>query len=372
MSGYDDYRDEMSRTALSDQEIERFFSGEANNGLAALAPIVEMLRDYETAPSEAAVEQFAAEASRLAADSRLARGPVAATRRGRAIRMRPQLAGAALAVVLVAGGAGVAAAADAAVPGDGLYGLDRTLERIGIWDGRTEERLDEASHLVADGRLNLALTHATEALDEDGESSELALASLEDALDVLPGPEDPENSPGTTEKVGALLSYIQENVGKGVGADGREFGQGVAELARGLTVEETDDPVPDITVPPTTTSAGDSGDGSEDDGPGHGTGNQGTNPGQGNGNGNQGTNPGQVDENGNQGTNPGQGNGDQGTNPGQGNGNGNQGTNPGQGNGSGSSPGDSDPGPPETEGGAGNGPPPSSPSETAPGRANKP
>lgn len=64
----------------------------------------------------------------------------------------------------------LAAAADPAVPGDALYGLDRTYERIadaaGLGGMHAGERLDEAAVLFERGRAAEALDLVNEAFDE--------------------------------------------------------------------------------------------------------------------------------------------------------------------------------------------------------------
>ena len=231
-----DYREEMFNTTFSEDEMEQLLTGspDASGELSDLAEFVEMMRSLDNNyPSESAVNRFAAEAASLA---RAARPPAAGARsshRRSRLRwaLRPQVATVALLVLMVAGMTGVAAAADAASPGHQLYGLDRALERIGIGAGSADERLEEASQLLAEGEARQALEHATEALDGDGE--EEVLIALEVAIDGVDSADEQDGN-AVQEKVRALLAYMSQNIGAGVGADGREFGQGVAELARGI------------------------------------------------------------------------------------------------------------------------------------------
>jgi hypothetical protein len=332
----DDYRDEMFKATVLDQEIERLLTGspDRDGRLSDLAVFVEMLRSYETlVPSDPAVNRLATEAAILARVGRSSAPPVAPDRpRPRRRALRPQVAAAALAVLILTGSTGVAVAANAAVPGNDLYGLDRALERIGIGDGGGGERLDEAGELLARGETRLALEHVTEALDaEDDEEAKSALAAaIEPLLTPQVGDADVD-----AQEVADLLTYIGENMGSGVGADGDEFGRGVAEIARGISTGEEME-LPAHGPAPGNQNRPDGGQGLAD---GTGDGN-GANDNQGAGNDNGNPNGNDSGE----GNNPGMGSGDADP-PGTGNGNGN---------------------------GNGNGPGPESPSGTAPGRGNRP
>ena len=69
--------------------------------------------------------------------------------------------------------------------------------------------------------------------EEDGSDVDDAQAALEDAAVTLEGEGEPSNIP-TLEDVAVLLDYLRANLGNDVGADGKEFGQGVADLARDI------------------------------------------------------------------------------------------------------------------------------------------
>jgi hypothetical protein len=137
-----------------------------------------------------------------------------------------------MAVLMVPATAGAALAADSAIPGDPLYGLDRAFEVVGIGAGSTEERLTEAVQLAENGKGQDALGHAILALQEDSTDAE-ARQALQAVADQL--------SSADTSGVLALLAYIADNAGNGLGTDGREFGQGVAELAREINGDEAPD-----------------------------------------------------------------------------------------------------------------------------------
>jgi hypothetical protein len=353
-----DYWIEMLQTKISDREIERILSGEttATGEFDDLVPIVEMLRDQGgRSVSDTAASRFAAGAAALVRTGQTAPTAAPSSRRRNSLALTPRLAAALVVIVLVVGSSGVAMAADSAIPGDALYGLDLALENIGIGAGQIDERLDEAGVLVENGHAQQALQHAAQSLVQAdlsaGDLSVEDLASaLETAADTLEEPDDDIGAP-TNAKVAALLTYLRENIGDGVGADGKEFGQGVAELARGISVsndqgQNSDDPSQDTTDQPEPS----------DGVPGQGQGSPPVTPGTGGdppggGQGNSGNPPGTGQ--GNSGDPPGDGQGNSGDPPGGGQGNDNSGDN-GVGNGN------------------GNGPPDSSPSDTAPGRGNKP
>jgi hypothetical protein len=339
-----DYRNEMRTGRLLDREIEKLLTGAPveDRSLALLTPLVESLRSSAGhRPQESDVRIFAARAATVVSERSHHHADAVASRRRRAkVGLTPRLAAATLAVLLVPAMAGAALAADSAIPGDPLYGIDRAFEAVGIGAGSTEERLAEAAQLADGGRSQEAIDHALLALQTDGDTTN---AVAEEALETAVG--QVAGAGVERAEVLALLSYISENVGKGVGADGREFGQGVASLARAIGGGPEDQP----------------------------------NDAQGNGQGQPGSSaPSPA--------------GPPTENPGQGQGNGN-----GQGNGSGGSPnGNGDPGPPDDTGndppttesdtvapetggddadeanqGNGNGPDPDSPSVTAPGREKK-
>jgi len=390
MSRPSDYRGEMFNATISDREIESLLTGSpAQNGdLSDLAGFVEMLRAFERlTPSEDAVERFATAA---AAQVRAAHAPTAAPSLSRdrmarrPLGLRPQVAAMLTTVLLIAGSTGVAVAADTAAPGDRLYWLDRTVENIGIGDGKADERLEEARVLVTEGQPGNALTHVLEALDAADDDVAQARTAIDAAI------EDLETAgPAIDEQVTALLDYLSENIGQGIGADGREFGLGVAELARGITSDDETE-----VTEPAGEPAPSSGDQPEDDagtngGPGTGNGDSAA---PGNGNGNSAA-PGNGNGNPDPPGNPGNGNGnpDPPGNPGNGNGNGNESgnTNPdppgtadppessnpdpsgnGNGQGNGSPPGNGSGN--GNGGGQGTGPPPESPSASAPGQVKKP
>ena len=106
----------------------------------------------------------------------------------------------------ITGNLGVAMAADSAVPGDLLFGLDRAYERlselVGFSDDHTDERLEEAAQLAAAGNAADALDAVIEQL-QDLRSDDLweAVIAVEEARDRALVP--PANATAADATVGA-------------------------------------------------------------------------------------------------------------------------------------------------------------------------
>jgi hypothetical protein len=282
----DDYLSEMPPTKVLDREIELLLTGAPveNGRLSDLAPVVEMIRTQWTpAPTESEIAHFARSAASIVKMTRpRATAFTTVPPRRLSPRLGPtwRLAAVAFAVILMSGTAGIAMAADGAVPGDALYGLDRALERVGIGSGSAEERLDEAVVMAAQGRSGEALQHAIEALSQEtGDSSEAAVGALTNAVENLVDTEDTaEAATAASIPVTALLTYIADNFGIDVGTDGREFGQGVAQLARDIGEGDGPTGAPNPAVAPAPGQG-------QSNNPGSGAGNEGTDDGTGPGNG---------------------------------------------------------------------------------------
>ena len=278
MSSFPDYEGEMDNSTLSDREAELLLSGTGplTEGAAQLVVFVDLIRaEGARVPSEETVARVASEAAEIARSTVPEKQAAARPRRQLAgWRWRPQFGVAAATVLLLISVTGVAAAADGAAPGDALYGIDRALEKIGIGAGHADERLEEARTLLSNGKATETVRHATEVLDAKGQSEgadlEDARTALEDAASNLEDDDAPGNV-AVQEDVSELLRYLQENLGNDLGADGREFGQGVADRARDIAPGQPADSNP---------SQGNS------------NGNGGSNGGNGNGNGNGGANSG--------------------------------------------------------------------------------
>lgn len=149
-------------------------------------------------------------------------------------------------LALLLGFAGVAYAADGAIPGDALYGLDCALEAAGIGDGGLEERLSEAGELIDNGQIDEGLTFAAEALteeqddfDDDGDGEE----SEEEGLgrrEALLAAADAVLSSGSEQSL-EVRTRVAEKLRWMATTEltGREFGQAVSRLARGLPLDDT-------------------------------------------------------------------------------------------------------------------------------------
>jgi hypothetical protein len=134
-------------------------------------------------------------------------------------------------VVVVALGGGLAYAADGAVPGEPLYGLDRGLETVRLalaaqpeakaqlWLSLTEERLQEAEELAQEG--------SGEGLQAALDGYATALSSL---IEELPDPGQTEDT-GLAAQMGEAVTSQEARLGAVLGAT-------VSEQARTRTQEE--------------------------------------------------------------------------------------------------------------------------------------
>jgi len=131
-------------------------------------------------------------------------------------------------VVLLAAFAGVAYAADGAIPGDTLYGFDCALEKAGLGDGGLQERLREAEQLCVSGDMEAGLNHAAMAvanqagLDQGGQGN----GALNAAANAVQASNQGE-SEQVRARVAEMLQWMAQTENQG-----EDFGQGVAERAR--------------------------------------------------------------------------------------------------------------------------------------------
>ena len=137
----------------------------------------------------------------------------------RVMRRGPRQAVAAIVatVALVATFTGAAVAAQGAGPGDLLYPLDQALEVVGVGDGGTSERLDEARSLAEQESFDRGLRHAAETLSDHPEAQSALSAAAERVVELPP--ED------VGVEVASLLDYLEINMGS-------VDGQAVADLAQ--------------------------------------------------------------------------------------------------------------------------------------------
>lgn len=245
MSDFDVNQSEMTNR-FSDQDIERLYSGETpeDESLARLAAHLDAWHAvFERVPSDEEVTTFAAEAAEIAAsttptpDPRANPAAVVSPLMRFKSTLRQKLATGLAAVVLLSGMTGVGVASDAAAPGDTLYGLDQTLEAIGILDGGAAERIAEAQSLFNDGLVAEAIGHATravEATDATGDrfspESSKAAEALTIAADSVMG-EGVEPSEDVRNAVAAMLAEMATMI-EDRQIDGATFGESVSNLAK--------------------------------------------------------------------------------------------------------------------------------------------
>ena len=178
MSKLGDYLYDMRTRRLLDREIERLLTGAPveDRDLALLTPVVEGLRSsVGQQPPEAQVRHVAARAAAVVLErsGQLTDSAASHRRRRQWVGLSPRLAAVTMAVLLVPATAGAALAANSAIPGDPLYGLDRAFEVVGIGAGSTGERLSEAGGLAEDGRSREAIGHALLALGSDEDETNI-------------------------------------------------------------------------------------------------------------------------------------------------------------------------------------------------------
>jgi len=253
-----DNGDDMN-TEWSDHEIEMLLRGRgsASGDLARLRPVIEALRartqgQPDTA-SVAAMASVLAEAVRHPSSDGI-RKRSGASRPAAAWRRRAGYA--AVAAILASFGiAGTAAAADGAAPGDLLYGIDRALEKVGIGNGGSHERLQEAEVLVERGEVDDALHLAADALREQGDTASTA---LEDAAAILES-NGSENSAEVHARVAEMLRWMSTADPKSA-----DFGQQVSAYAHQIGDKASD---PDVSADPN--APGNSGNAGKPDNPGN-------------------------------------------------------------------------------------------------------
>ncbi|MEX2134234.1 MAG: hypothetical protein WEB67_08845, partial [Acidimicrobiia bacterium] len=218
MSRISDYRNRMTLTQFAEDEIEILLSsGEAADPeLADLASFVNALRD------QSIFEPSAAEVDRLARGAAaVARSKAATIRPGSPSRSRrpPKLSlraisSVAMAMFVMVAVSSLGLVANAAVPGDALYGLDLAMEKVGIGAGSLHERVSEAHVLAERGDHDQAVAHLTASISEAGDTAmggdfAAAVKALAEYIEIVEvnGPQ----SPGTPE----IGNPTNENTGPG-------------------------------------------------------------------------------------------------------------------------------------------------------------
>lgn len=216
MTEFNDYRDDMTVTQLGDREVEQLLSGStgSSNGFKSLEAFIAVLSKESEPPRDPAHM-----ATALAASAR------ASGRSGSVGRLRRLAVVAVSAALALAALSGVALAANGSAPGDALYGLDQALERLGIGAGGVDERIAEFDVLIAAGDEAEAVAFLAEYIQQAGDDASKAQLHLELAITTLS-----PNAAAAQERVAEVRAFIEANRGAGVGVDGNDFGQGVADI----------------------------------------------------------------------------------------------------------------------------------------------
>jgi hypothetical protein len=262
MSSFVGNDDEMVNRYPNDEQAEALIRGDdpgepESAGIAGLVASIRSLGDQKIA-DKVAERHVAMVVGEAAVSPRPDRDPVVGIQRPRRRIVLSTVLSSLLAkvmaatVALAAVGSGVGVAADASVPGDFLYGLDRAMEAVGVADGGAAERIDEARGLV-EVDLPAAVEAAAEAAaNGETEAASAAVTALETAaLRVGDGAEG-EQSALTRQQVAALLEEIAAQLQNEDGFDGAA----IAEQARLIRPEVElpepvfQDEVPPVNVPP--------------------------------------------------------------------------------------------------------------------------
>ena len=206
------------RTPLTDREIELLLSrsSEAPDEHADLKWFLAALADQRPAPPHDVENITTVLAS-------VARSSVPGSLRTRPRRAARRMVALAASFALLIAMSGIALAADDAAPGDLLYGIDRAFELIGIGDGGIEERISEFHTLIAHGDDEMAFEFLEEIVES---SSEAESAESQTHRDFVAD----ARAQVAENNVAEHQQFVGENKKDGVGADGKDFGQGVADI----------------------------------------------------------------------------------------------------------------------------------------------
>jgi len=213
----------MRNAQWSDRDLEDLFAGRGptEGDLARLAPLFDELRREATPPSEESVGRMA---QILAQKAKKSTAAAPARRASKAPWKRRLVTIGGVAALATVGIGGAAVAANGAAPGDLLYSVDQAFEAIGIGNGGTHERLDEAARLCDRGRVDQALEHAAKAIEREGDEDS-ARALVQAALEVQN--QGAEQSVEVRTQVSEMLQWMGSEDPKGKG-----FGLGVSERAQ--------------------------------------------------------------------------------------------------------------------------------------------
>ena len=180
-------------------------------------------------------------------------------------------------VVLASGFGGLAYAANGALPGDVLYGVDLALEKVGVGDGGLTERLTEAGRLVDAGRVQEGLSHAGDAIAASAPEDEALQAA---AMNLHAAATDAANNQNLQSAEGRALLAESLRQMAAKASSPEEFGRAAQELAGSLAPFGQDGGGAGQGPAPDGTDGGGGGDGQGSTGTTQGSGPAGGNGGQ--------------------------------------------------------------------------------------------
>jgi hypothetical protein len=237
MSAAGDYGGDMAEGNARDELLDLLSAGpEIPDPLSPVSKVLMRLQSLGRAPLDDGVVARHLDMIKNEAANTTARAPLTWHRRGLvAVSYGLRLVVAVVALALL--GSGAALAADGAVPGDALYGIDRFAETIGLDAGGATERLEEARSLVERGDHNRAVELAQEAVEElaADSSDSAAVEALESAAARIMEIRTASSAGYQTtqpfrDQVAALVGVIAEEAEDGV-IDGARIAETVRDFS---------------------------------------------------------------------------------------------------------------------------------------------
>jgi hypothetical protein len=214
----------MTTSHLTDRDIEAVFAGSSvrEPELVELQELfASMKHRLVIEPAAHHVAAFAAELAQAVLDAPSAEQ----TRSPRSLRRKVVAIG--VGVAVSAFGAAGAAVANEAAPGDLLYGVDKALESVGILNGGTGERFQEAEVLAGRGDVDGATALTVKTLDQDGQHE--AAVALEQAVAAV---ESESSGDDARSQVSGMLAWMSQQ------EQDADFGSKVSEHAKDLVAAD--------------------------------------------------------------------------------------------------------------------------------------
>jgi hypothetical protein len=154
----------------------------------------------------------------------------------------PAMAAIGMAAMLLIAEVGVSVAANSAVPGDGIYGIDLLVEdalvAIGIPIDKAAERIDEAEVLLERNELTSAIQTARLGYKEMGGAvAGATVVHLVDAEVALAAGVDPATEAGVRTTFGALLQTTR-SAGAIEAGEARAINSAASEVAKAARADE--------------------------------------------------------------------------------------------------------------------------------------